>query len=68
MADVLVYIISARESLECDNCGTTQLHELKLYWNDTVKKLEMQRHCVCQDTEEPTQKYQENRDVLLTDK
>lgn len=65
MPDTLILLSTGRGAIACDNCGTTQTHEVRLYWNDTTGKLEVQKECKCFSEET---KYQEDFDVLVPTK
>lgn len=47
MPDTRVLILNRHAELACDNCGTTQLHDVQIYWNDTTQRLEVRRECKC---------------------
>ena len=48
MAQVL--LITARASLSCSNCGTTQVHAIELYYDTDTEQLRVEKKCKC-DTE-----------------
>ncbi|KPK65692.1 hypothetical protein AMJ71_06060 [candidate division TA06 bacterium SM1_40] len=47
MADVEVLLLEAREDLACSNCGTTQEHRVRLYYNVTRRELHVSKQCKC---------------------
>ncbi len=68
MADELVLMATAREDIACANCGETLPNTVRLYYNNTTGKLEVQMQCQCQNSGDDGDAYQEESDVALTAK
>jgi len=67
MSDVMILLITGRGNITCSNCGENEEHEIRLYYNDTTGKLEVQKECICYDYD-ADEKYQEDFEGSLSAK
>lgn len=65
MADVRVLLVETRASISCPNCSSTQTNTVRLYWNETQDRLDVDKVCVCQVDGDDATIYEENNQVAI---